>query len=95
MLPNFVIQGGSPDANDYGGTERFLRDEVGPQGIHVRGAVGMSSRGPDTGDGQIFIDLVDLPSLDREFTVFAYVTSGMEIVDKLLEGAKIVSVSIK
>ena len=89
VVPNFVVQGGSPGANEYVGTARYMRDEVGPQGVNVRGAVGISSRGGDTGDGQIFIDLVDLPRLDRDYTVFAYVTQGMELVDRLLDGAKI------
>ena len=74
-------------ANEYSGTSRYMRDEVGPQASHVRGAVGISTRGRDTGDGQIFIDLVDVPRLDRDYTVFAYVTQGMELVDRLLEGA--------
>jgi len=68
---------------------------VGPQAWHLRGAVGISSRGVDTGDGQIFIDLVDLPRLDRDYTVVAYVTSGMDLVDQILDGAKIISVSVK
>jgi cyclophilin family peptidyl-prolyl cis-trans isomerase len=95
VVPNFVAQGGSPGANEYMGTSRYMRDEVGPQGVHVRGAVGISTRGGDTGDGQIFIDLVDLPRLDRDYTVFAYVTQGMELVDRMLEGAKIVGISVK
>jgi cyclophilin family peptidyl-prolyl cis-trans isomerase len=95
VVPNFVVQGGSPGANEYVGDARYMRDETGPQGVHVRGAVGISTRGRDTGDGQIFIDLVDLPRLDRDYTVFAYVTSGMELVDKILEGAKIVRISIR
>jgi peptidyl-prolyl cis-trans isomerase B (cyclophilin B) len=95
VVPNFFVQGGSPGANDYSGTPRYMRDEVGPQAVHVRGAVGMSTRGKDMGDGQFFIDLVDLPQFDRDYTVFAYVTRGMEFVDRLLEGAKIVSVSVK
>ena len=96
VVPNFVVQGGSPGANEYAGvTPRFMRDEVGPQARHVRGAVGISTRGDDTGDGQIFIDLVDLPRLDRHYTVFAYVTNGMEFVDRMLEGARIKSVTLK
>ncbi len=95
VVPNFVVQGGSPGANEFSGTSRYMRDEVGPQAVHVRGAVGISSRGPDTGDGQIFIDLVDLPRLDRDYTVFAYVRQGMEFVDRLLDGAKIVNISVK
>jgi len=95
IVPNFVAQGGSPGANEYVGASRFMRDEVGPQASHVRGAVGISSRGVDTGDGQIFIDLVDLPRLDRDYTVFAYVTKGMEFIDQMLDGAKILSVTVK
>lgn len=95
VVPNFVIQGGSPGANEYVGDARYMRDEVGPQGVHLRGAVGISTRGGDTGDAQIFIDLVDLPRLDRDYTVFAYVTSGMDLIDKVLEGARIVSIRIR
>jgi cyclophilin family peptidyl-prolyl cis-trans isomerase len=95
VVPNFVVQGGAPGGNDYAGTLRFMRDEVRPQAWHVRGAVGMSSRGADQGDGQIFIDLVDLPRLDRGYTVFAYVTKGMELIEAMLDGAKIISVSVK
>jgi len=95
IVPNFVVQGGSPGANEYAGTSRYMRDEVGPQGVHIRGAVGISTRGPDTGDGQLFIDLVDVPRLDRDYTVFAYVTQGMDLIDRLLEGAKIRNISFK
>lgn len=95
VVTNFFVQGGSPGANDFAGTSRFMRDEVGPQGVHVRGAVGMMTRGSDTGNAQIFIDLVDAPSLNRDYTVFGYVTGGMELVDKLLEGAIIRGVTIK
>ncbi len=56
--PLFVVQGGSPRANEYMGAERFLRDEIGLE-HHTTGAVGLSTRGRDTGDGQIFIDLTD------------------------------------
>jgi peptidyl-prolyl cis-trans isomerase B (cyclophilin B) len=95
VVPNFIVQGGSPGANDDMGTTRYMREEVGPQAAHVRGAVGISTRGHATGDGQIFIDLVDVPRFDREYTVFAHVTQGMELVDKILEGATIVSISVK
>ncbi len=96
VVPNFVVQGGSPGANEYAGaTPRYMRDEVGPQASHIRGAVGISTRGRDTGDGQIFIDLVDVPRLDRDYTVFGYVRSGMELVDKLLEGAVIKRITVR
>ena len=85
VVPNFVIQGGSPGANEYIGDAAFMRDEVGAW-PHVRGAVGISTRGHDTGDAQIFIDLVDNPRLDHDYTVFAQVLNGIDVVDRILEG---------
>jgi cyclophilin family peptidyl-prolyl cis-trans isomerase/HEAT repeat protein len=85
VVPNFVIQGGSPGANEYMGQGPFMRDEVGLV-PHLRGAVGISTRGRDTGDAQIFINLVDIPRLDHTYTVFAEVVSGMEVVDAIVEG---------
>ena len=85
VVPNFVIQGGSPGANEYVGDATFMRDEVGTW-PHVRGAVGISTRGRDTGDAQIFVDLVDNPRLDHDYTVFAQVLNGIEVVDQILEG---------
>jgi cyclophilin family peptidyl-prolyl cis-trans isomerase len=93
VAPNFVIQGGSPGANEYVGDTMYMRDEVG-QWPHVRGAVGISTRGRDTGDAQIFVDLVDNPRLDHEYTVFAQVLNGMEIVDAILEGDVIERIDI-
>ena len=83
IVPNFVIQGGSPGANEYSGETFFMRDEPG---LHLRGTVGVSTRGRDTGDAQIFVNLVDSPRLDHIYTVFATVGAGMDVVDGILEG---------
>jgi cyclophilin family peptidyl-prolyl cis-trans isomerase len=94
VVPNFVLQGGSPGADEYDGqTEQFMRDEVG-RTSHARGTLGISTRGYDKGDGQIFINLVDNFRLDYQYTVFARVTSGMNIVDRIQEGDVIESVKI-
>jgi cyclophilin family peptidyl-prolyl cis-trans isomerase/HEAT repeat protein len=93
VVPNFVIQGGSPGANEYVGDAGFMRDEVGTW-PHVRGAVGISTRGHDTGDAQIFVDLVDNPRLDHQYTVFAQVLNGIDVVDRILEGDVIDRVEI-
>jgi cyclophilin family peptidyl-prolyl cis-trans isomerase/HEAT repeat protein len=93
VVPNFVIQGGSPGSNEFVGDGSYMRDEVGLW-PHVRGAVGISTRGRDTGDAQIFIDLVDNPRLDHEYTVFGQVLSGMDVVDAILEGDVIEKVEI-
>jgi cyclophilin family peptidyl-prolyl cis-trans isomerase len=93
VVPNFVIQGGSPGANEYVGDAAFMRDELGSW-PHVRGAVGISTRGRDTGDAQIFIDLVDNPRLDHDYTVFAQVLNGIDVVDRILEGDVIERIEI-
>jgi cyclophilin family peptidyl-prolyl cis-trans isomerase/HEAT repeat protein len=88
IAPNYVVQGGSPAANEYAGDAAFTRDELG-LGSHRRGMVGISTRGRDTGDGQIFFNLVDSYRLDHEYTIVAEVIEGMEVVDRMLEGAVI------
>jgi cyclophilin family peptidyl-prolyl cis-trans isomerase len=93
VVPNFVVQGGSPGANEYVGDARFMRDEVGLW-PHVRGAAGISTRGHDTGDAQIFIDLVDNPRLDHQYTVFGQVLNGIDIVDQIMEGDVIERIEI-
>jgi cyclophilin family peptidyl-prolyl cis-trans isomerase/HEAT repeat protein len=85
VAPNFVIQGGSPGANEYAGDGPFMRDELGLRS-HTRGTVGLSTRGRDTGDAQFFVNLLDNPRLDHDYTSFGEVTSGMDVVDAVLEG---------
>ncbi len=85
---DFVIQGGSPGANEYVGFAQFLRDELGTV-PHSRGTVGMSTRGHDTGDAQWFVNLRDNLRLGRDYTVFAEVIEGMDVVDGILEGDQI------
>ncbi|HYV96076.1 MAG TPA: peptidylprolyl isomerase, partial [Gemmatimonadaceae bacterium] len=95
MVPNFVIQGGSPGADEYdGATAAFMRDEIG-LARNARGSVGISTRGLDTGDGQIYVNLVDNFRLDHSYTIFARVASGMNVVDRILEGDVIESVKIE
>ena len=93
VVPNFVIQGGSPGANEFMGDGPYMRDELGLR-PHLRGAVGISTRGRDTGDAQIFVNLTDNPRLDHNYTVFAQVTRGMDAVDAILEGAVIETIEI-
>jgi cyclophilin family peptidyl-prolyl cis-trans isomerase len=85
VVPNFVVQGGSPGANEYAGHGAFTRDEVGLP-VQWRGTVGVSTRGRDTGDGQIYVNLVDNVRLDHDYTILGEVVSGMDVVDVILEG---------
>ncbi len=89
--PDFVIQGGSQGANEYVGYSQFLRDELGTV-PHARGTVGMSTRGHDTGDAQWFINLKDNLRLGRDYTVFAEVIDGMDVIDGILEGDVIAAI---
>jgi cyclophilin family peptidyl-prolyl cis-trans isomerase/HEAT repeat protein len=91
VVPNFVIQGGSPGANEYAGHKEYMRDEVG--GRNVRGSVGLSTRGRNTGDAQFYINLVDNNRLDYEYTVFATI-ADMAAVDKIQEGDIIRSIDL-
>jgi cyclophilin family peptidyl-prolyl cis-trans isomerase len=52
----------------------------------VRGTIGISTRGPDTGDGQIFINLVDNARLDFAYTVIASITGDPALIDDIVEG---------
>lgn len=82
--PTFVLQGGSPGANEFMGDGPYMRDEPGL--AHNRATLGISTRGRDTGDAQIFVNLVDSPRLDHAYTVFAVVERGMDVADTVLEG---------
>lgn len=88
VVPNFVIQGGSPHANEYMGDGPYSRDEISDH-PHWRGTVGLSTRGRDTGDAQIFINLVDNVRLDFNYTIYGEVVEGMEIADAVQEGGVI------
>ena len=70
-----------------------MRDEVGLRS-HDRGTLGISTRGRDTGDAQLFVNLVDNPRLDHDYTVFGAVTAGMAVVDGILEGDVIARVEV-
>lgn len=89
--PNFVIQGGSPGANEYSGHKEYMRDEISPLKSHLRGTVGLSTRGRNTADAQFFVNLVDNPRLDMNYTIFATVRD-MGVVDKIEQGAEIRSI---
>ena len=85
IVTGFVIQGGSPGANEYVGDAAFMRDETSVRS-HLRGTLGISTRGHDTGDAQFFVNLIDNRRLDHDYTVFGEIISGMDVVEQTLEG---------
>ena len=85
VVPNFVIQGGGPGANEYSGHKEYMRDEIGLR--NGRGTVGLSTRGRNTADGQFYVNLIDNPRLDSGYTVFAHISGAdMATVDTIQEG---------
>ncbi len=93
VVPAFIVQGGSPGANEFSGDGTFMRDEIGLE-PHVRGAASISTRGRDTGDAQIWFNLVDNPRLDHDYTVFGRVSAGADVLDRILECDRIERVTI-
>jgi hypothetical protein len=87
VIPGFVAQGGCPNGNGTGGPGYTIEDElVGNPHKHVRGALSMAHRGPNTGGSQFFIVYEPQPHLDGVHTVFGQVVEGMDIVDAIYQG---------
>ncbi|HYY42068.1 MAG TPA: peptidylprolyl isomerase, partial [Pyrinomonadaceae bacterium] len=93
VVPNFVIQGGDPRGDGNGGPGYQIRCEINmvPYG---RGAVGMALSGKDTGGSQWFVTHSPQPHLDGGYTVFGHVVSGMDVVDRIARGDRILSVTV-
>lgn len=93
VVPNFVIQGGDPRGDGNGGPGYQIRCEIN-EVPYNRGAVGMALSGKDTGGSQWFITHSPQPHLDGGYTVFARVTEGMEIVDRITRGDRILAINV-
>jgi len=66
-----------------------------PKLRHDRGAVAMArSQMPDSASSQFYIALDNIYFLDGSYAVFGYVQSGMELVDKIKQGDRIVSMKV-
>jgi peptidylprolyl isomerase len=84
VIPGFVAQGGDPTGTGSGGPGYTLPDEFSPDVSFERGTVGMANTGlPNSSGSQFFIAYSDQPNLDGQYTVFAKVIEGMEVVDSL------------
>lgn len=94
VVPDFVVQGGDPRGDGWGGPGYSIRCEVNPRHFE-RGAVGMALAGKDTGGSQWFVCHSAQPHLDGNFTVFATVVDGMGVVDSLQEGDGILGITIE
>jgi len=84
VIPGFMIQGGDPSGNGTGGPGYTIKAEFNER-PHKRGTLSMARTNmPDTAGSQFFICVADRQDLDRQYTVFGEVVSGMDVVDKIV-----------
>ncbi len=87
VIPGFMAQGGCPDGTGMGGSKKpDLKAEFNNE-PHVRGTCSMArTSAPNSANSQFFICFDDASFLDRQYTVWGQVESGMEHIDALPKG---------
>jgi cyclophilin family peptidyl-prolyl cis-trans isomerase/HEAT repeat protein len=94
VVTGFVVQGADPRGSGWGDAGFRLEDEVNRLPF-LRGTLGMPKAGPDTGGCQLFVCLVPTPHLDGRYTAFGRVLSGMDVLDRLEPGDKILTARVR
>lgn len=97
VIPNFVIQGGCPDGTGAGGPGYSIDCELdGDNQHHDKGVLSMAHAGRNTGGSQFFIchSRAGTQHLDRNHTVFGKVVEGLDIIDQVKGGDKILKIVI-
>ncbi|MGB9553010.1 MAG: peptidylprolyl isomerase [bacterium] len=93
--PGFVIQGGDPNGNGTGGPGYHIKAEFNSR-KHLTGTVAMArSNDPNSAGSQFYICLAPQPSLDGKYTVFGQVIEGMDVVQKIQVGDKMLKVTVE
>jgi peptidylprolyl isomerase len=87
VIPGFMAQGGCPNGTGMGGSSKpDLKAEFNDV-PHVRGVCSMArTQNPHSANSQFFICFDDARFLDRQYTVWGEVESGMEHIDALPKG---------
>ena len=95
IISGFMIQGGDPNGNGTGGSEKTIKGEFSANGVendisHVRGVISMArANDPDSGCSQFFIVHEDSTFLDGQYAAFGHVTDGMDVVDAICEAVPV------
>lgn len=95
IISGFMIQGGDPNGNGTGGSEKTIKGEFSANGVendisHVRGVISMArANDPDSGSSQFFIVHEDSTFLDGQYAAFGHVTDGMDVVDVICEAVPV------
>lgn len=97
VIPDFVIQGGCPDGTGMGGPGYTIKCETSaPRQYHDRGVLSMAHAGPNTGGSQFFVchNRENTQHLDGRHTCFGKVVDGVDVIDDIRAGDKIISIKI-
>ena len=83
IIPGFMMQGGCPKGDGTGGPGYTIKAEFNAR-KHVAGTVSMARKQePDSAGCQFFICFAAISHLDEQYTVFAEVVRGMDVVKKV------------
>ncbi len=91
IISGFMIQGGDPDGDGVGGSDKTIVGEFAANGYrnalsHTRGVISMArTNDPNSASSQFFIVHKDSPHLDGNYAAFGQVTDGMDVVDAICE----------
>jgi peptidyl-prolyl cis-trans isomerase B (cyclophilin B) len=97
VIPNFVVQGGCPNGSGAGGPGYSIKCELkGDNQYHDRGVLSMAHAGRDTGGSQFFIchSRENTAHLDRNHTCFGKVVEGLDVIDDIRGGDRIISMEV-
>lgn len=95
VINNFVVQGGDPAGTGRGGPGYDFEDELRDNPLkHQRGVISMANAGPNTNGSQFFITHSPQPHLDGRHTVFGKVVNGLDVVDAIEQGDKMIKVTV-
>jgi cyclophilin family peptidyl-prolyl cis-trans isomerase/HEAT repeat protein len=94
VVPGFVIQGGCPRGDGFGGLMQTIRTEISRLRFNKEGMLGMASAGKDTESSQFFVTLAPTPHLDGRYTIFGEVSKGMDVVKQITVGDRITETAI-
>jgi peptidylprolyl isomerase len=83
VIDNFMIQGGDPTGTGSGGSGVIIKDELSAPNKNVQKTISMANSGPNTGQSQFFISLVDNAHLDTKHPVFGIVISNFSVVQAI------------